>query len=160
MTVRLTPSLGTQNKQLIIVCLEVDGFELDSKSSLAVFAIARKKSNRELDSYLIYQAKDDKVMYGTNTNSSGSVGPASHAVFGGADHLTSLACITAGADDDGIPLTSETDLNRCYFQRRVELIEVTFDGLKWAASGPIPLAEVNYKLHSCSRAAPIGIGQP
>lgn len=104
------------------------------------FSTARKKSNQELDSYLIYQAKDGKIMYGTNTNSSGWIGPSSDAVFDGADHPTSLACVTAGTDDDGIPLTSETDLNRCFFQRNGGLAEVTFDGSKWASSGTIPLA--------------------
>ncbi len=108
---------------------------------MAAFATARDDSSDLLNSYLVYQAADGKIMYGTNTNSSGWVGPSTDAVFDGADHPTNLACVTMAAGTDGdIPLTSATDLNKCYFQRDGDLIEVMYDGSKWATSGTVKMS--------------------
>lgn len=47
--------------------------------------------------------------------------------------------MAAGADSD-MPLTSATDLNKCYFQRNGELVEVMYNGTQWTALGNVTMS--------------------
>lgn len=79
-------------------------------------------------------------MYSTDIDSSGWQSPKTDPVFNGADNPTNIACVTAAASTNpDIPLTSATELNRCYFQKRGKLIEVHYDGSKWSTLGEIPM---------------------
>jgi len=117
---------------------KLNGFEVASNATLAAFAIARDNTTALLNTYLIYQAADGRIMYGANTNSTWD-GPRTDSVFDGADIPTNLACVTAAADSVR-PLTSATDLNKCYFQRKGELVEVLYDGSKWSKVGTVSIS--------------------
>ncbi|KAK2589851.1 hypothetical protein QQS21_012473 [Conoideocrella luteorostrata] len=117
---------------------EIKGFEIAPNGTLAVFATARDGSSDLFNTYLLYQAADGKIMYGTNTNSSGWVGPSTDAVFDGADVPTNLACVTMAPDyESKLQLLSATDQNKCYFQRKGELVEVAYSGGSWSELGTV-----------------------
>jgi hypothetical protein len=102
---------------------------------MAAFSTARDDTSALVNTYLIYQAADGKIMYGSNTNSSGWGGPQTDKVFDGADFPTNLACVTAGAGTNpDEPLSSATDMNKCYFQRNGGLVEALYNGTAWTES--------------------------
>lgn len=107
---------------------------------MAAFSTVRPGDiNGALNSHLIYQADNGTIFWGSDTDESGWSAPKKDAVFGGADNPTSLACVTAAASTvPDVLLTSDTDLNRCYFQQQGQLVEVSFDGFEWTGPKKIP----------------------
>lgn len=116
------------------------GFKVSVNGTLAAFANAQSSSSSLLNTYVIYQAENGTVMYGTNKDASGWDWPKTDPVFDDADVPTRLACVTMATDTDpDIPLTSATDQNKCYLQRRGELVEMRYDGTKWTTLGIVPI---------------------
>lgn len=117
----------------------MDGFAINENAPLAAFATAADDST--LNSYIVFQAKDGSIQYGSSSGSGGGWGqPKKDAVFDGADAGTDIACVTAGANAGwNITLTTATDLNLCFFQRGGRLVEVAFDGQKWTLVGNVSI---------------------
>lgn len=122
--------------------IALPGYQLGANNSMAGFSNARSGNNNgTLNTYLIYQADNGNILWGSDTSDSGWTTPKAGSVFDGADKPTNLACVTmAGSTNPDIPLTSATDLNRCYFQKDGRLMEATFDGSKWNGPTEIHLA--------------------
>ncbi|KAI1843451.1 hypothetical protein JX265_013333 [Neoarthrinium moseri] len=110
-------------------------------SPIGGFAVARPASTtNQTNTYLLYQDKSGTIQVVSQDDTTGWKGPQTFSAFDNADNGTDIACLTPAAwDEAGVEITSNQQMNRCYFQVGNKVREVFYDGSKWNDEGYLPI---------------------
>lgn len=109
------------------------------------FAVGRPSSSssssvNQTNTYLLYQDDSGKIQVVWQDDTAGWKGPSYYDAFAGADNGTDITCLTAAAwDAAGVEVTTNQNMNRCYFQVGNKVREVYYDGSNWNNQGYLPI---------------------
>ncbi|KAH6653345.1 hypothetical protein BKA67DRAFT_569236 [Truncatella angustata] len=114
---------------------------IPSDTAIGGFAVARPNdSNNQTNTYLLYQDDSGTVQVVWQDDTSGWKGPSTYSAFDNADNGTDITCLTPAAwDGAGVEITSNQNMNRCYFQVNNKVREVYYDGSNWNDQGYLPI---------------------
>jgi hypothetical protein len=129
------------------MCCETDALadvlsvSIPENTAIGAFAVARSdSSSNQTNTYALYQDDDATIQVVWESDASGWQGPSTYSAFDGADNGTDIACLTAAAwDGSGVELSTDQDMNRCYFQVGGQVREVYYDGSNWNVEGYLPI---------------------
>ncbi|EOO00285.1 hypothetical protein UCRPA7_4200 [Phaeoacremonium minimum UCRPA7] len=112
---------------------------IPKESAIGAFVYGREADL--INTYTLYQDRSGTLqVIWQNDTSSGWQGPKTYDALAGADNGTDITCVTQTAwDEQGVNISSTTDMNRCYFQSEGKVKEVRFDGLNWLDLGFLPI---------------------
>ncbi|KAK6070677.1 hypothetical protein SCUP515_08286 [Seiridium cupressi] len=110
-------------------------------TAIGGFAVARPNDTKnQTNTYLLYQDNSGTIQVVWQDDTSGWKGPSTYDAFDNADNGTDITCLTAAAwDASGHEVTSNQNMNRCYFQAGNKVREVYYDGSNWNDEGYLPI---------------------
>ncbi|KAK9420617.1 hypothetical protein SUNI508_06357 [Seiridium unicorne] len=110
-------------------------------TAIGGFAVARPNDTKnQTNTYLLYQDNSGTIQVVWQDDTSGWKGPSTYDAFDNADNGTDITCLTAAAwDASGHEVTSNQNMNRCYFQVGNKVREVYYDGSNWNDEGYLPI---------------------
>ncbi|TLD18633.1 hypothetical protein PspLS_10316 [Pyricularia sp. CBS 133598] len=126
------------------------GISIPADAKLAGFANARAATGPGINTFVLWQdesqAKDNggiRILSQTD-GAKDWKGPVSDPAFKDADVPTHVTCVNEGMGGDipgqtAVPLTTSSDLNRCFFQAGRKLKQVWHDGKRWVDLGFVPM---------------------
>jgi hypothetical protein len=112
-----------------------------SSSAIGGFAVGRPNNSENMtNTYLLYQDDSGTIQVVWQDDTTGWKGPSTYDAFDGADNGTDITCLTPAAwNAANVTVTSNQNMNRCYFQVQNQVREVYFDGSNWNDEGYLPI---------------------
>ncbi|KAI1213830.1 uncharacterized protein F4807DRAFT_202174 [Annulohypoxylon truncatum] len=114
--------------------------EIPASSPIGAFAVGRPyDSNNQINTYILYQ-DDSGIIQVVWQDDDSWQGPETYDALGSANNGTDIACLTPGADNAAnVGISKDQDMNRCFYQTKLGIKEVWFDGSNWNDEGILPI---------------------